>query len=249
MKAQFKYSFRASLTLRSVAVGATLIMNIVFGLLGYFDVYGHGGKVTAVTLCSIALCGILGICFATDFYLIHSMCSAPAGYLLGLTPVKSWRIILSRVVTILVEDMICLVIAISGVFVQALIESGSRMPLPGDKYSLGTLLWLAVIFILGYIYATMIILLGAVLAKSVFYGMRVGTFLAVLATTAVAYVFSLLDFILMPFGAVENWNIFYSISLVIGPNPGFLAYIMLNVCRIAALFIASSYLMERKINI
>lgn len=248
MKAQFKYAFRAHLTLRSAALAGTLIMNLVFGVLGYFDVYGANGKVTATVLSSLALCTMIAICFVTDYEMLNSMCSTPAGYVTVLPPVKSWKIILPKVITILAEDVVCFVIAISGVVLQALILSGEM----GEVLRNGidwVSLWILPVLLLGYIYLILIVLFGIVLSKSLFYSLRARSFLAVLAVAATAYVFSLLDIVLTPFGVLENVHMFYSVSLTAGANVGFIAYLLLSACKSAVLFLASSYLMERKINL
>lgn len=248
MRAQFKYSLRAYLTPRAIALSAVLVMCLVFGLLGYNDIYGYGGKVTAVVLSALGLFGILVVCFITDFEMLRGLCTAPAGYVTLLTPVKSWKLILPRVITILVEDMLCLIAGITGVAIQGLIVSGYTGDMFWGEFD-WSFLWGLAVILLGYIFLIMIVLFCIVLSKSLFYSRRIGTFLAVLATIATAYVFNLLNFVLAPFGAVDSVGIFYNISLIAGPTLGMAAYSLLSLCKSAALFLASSYLMERKINI
>lgn len=250
MKAQFKYSLRAHLMPRAAFMAVVLVMNLVFGILGNYNVYGQAGKITAVTLCSIALFGIFIMCVITDFELLKGICTAPAGYSTILAPVDSWKIILPRVITILVEDMICFVIGISGVVVQSFILAG----LPWEMFYSETsgrppFLWLSLVTVLGYVYVILLVMFCIALSKSLFYSIKAGTLLAVITTVAVAYAFSLLDFILAPFGAVESYSIFYSVQLLLGPNPGTIVYLLLSLCKSVALFIAASYLMERKINL
>lgn len=248
MKAQFKYSFMEHFSKRGITVAVVLLMNLVFGVLGYNNVYGEGWKIAAVTLCSVALFAIFVMCIITDFEMLRGICSAPAGYAMLLPPVQSWKIILPRVVTIVIEDLILFTIGIAGVVVQSFVLDGFPYNTFWENVD-RTDFWGVGFLILGYIYTVLLVLFCIVLAKSVFSNIKAGGFLAVLTTVVVAYVLSLFDFALAPFGVIENVKMFYSVQLVIGANAGMFLYILLSLCRSAALFLACSYLMERKINI
>lgn len=249
MKAQFKYSFMEHFSKRGITVAVVLLMNLVFGVLGYNNVYGEGWKIAAVTLCSVALFAIFVMCIITDFEMLRGICSAPAGYATLLPPVQSWKIILPRVVTIVVEDLILFTIGITGVVVQSFVLDGFPSDMSLKIAELNNMLWGILLILLGYIYTVLLVLFCIVLAKSIFSNIKAGGFLAVLTTVGVVYVLSLLDFVLAPFGVIENIKMFYTVQLVIGANAGMFFYILLNLCRSAALFLACSYLMERKVNI
>lgn len=256
MKAQFKYAFRQSLELKATAFAAYVIMNLVFGILGYYKIWGEPGMIVAVTLTSIAFCGMIAVRAIVDGRYFKDIFGTPDGYLHALTPVKSWKIILARSVTILCEDCISLFVGICGIVWQSLILSGeigvginSFNHIEIRPEEVGYIIFSSILLLLGYLYLVMYGMFGAALKNSVFFGIRGRALLAVLGVAAVAWVFNLLNFIAAPFGEVTHWKWFFNIALSGGFYTCFVVYFLLYSVKTAALFVASTKLMERKNNL
>lgn len=253
MKAQFKYALRQGLALRATAFALVAALNIVFGVLGYFKVLNNAGMVTATTLSSIALCGIFVICIIADVESFKSMFAAPQGYLLALAPVKSWKIMLARMTCIICEDFIALFMAIFGIVWQSCVLDGVIGM--GIDYSIGyesdasNVVFGIIAILLSYAYIMMMVAFGVSLQNSVLFGVRGRKLLTMLVVAGVAWGFNLLNFIVAPFGILDRWKLFFSIALPYGFSAGAVVYALLSIAKIAALFVAASSLMERKINL
>lgn len=256
MKAQFKYALRQSLELKATAFAALVLMNLVFGILGYFKLWGEAGMITAVTLSSIAFVGIIAIRAIVDGRYFKDIFGTPDGYLYALTPVKSWKIMLARSITMIAEDCLSLFVGIIGIVWQASVLSGDigfgvnsgsnwRLSATDIRY----IIFGTIILLLGYAYLTMLGMFGTSLRNSVFFGIRGRALLASLSVIAVMWVFNLLNFVFAPFGEVTRWKCFFSIILPGGFYTGFAVYFMLLSVKTAALFFAGSILRERKNNL
>lgn len=253
MKAQFKYALRQELPLRAVAFAAVVLLNLVFGSLGYFHFLSRSAMITAVTLSSLALVGIFTVNITADIGTLKSVFGTPDGYLLALTPVKSWRILLARTVSIICEDFISLFAGIFGVVWQSFVLSEwIGFGVDYSSYETGPITDIiagAGIILLGYTYLVMLIVFGFSLRNSILFGIPGRSLLSVLGVLVVAWVFNLFNFVLLPFGTVNHWNFIYNIDIPYGFNIGAFAYTLITLVRIAALFIASSVLIERKNNL
>ena len=253
MTTQFKYSVRSYLTLRLICFAVVVTLNLIFGFMGYYNVYGAGGKITAIVLSSLTLCGIFIASLIADFETVKGLYSSPSGYLIAMTPVKSWKIILSRVVTILVEDLVLFSLGIAGVVWQALNLSGVMTLLGNQNIDFDivvNVIFAFLIIVLEYFQLLLVIFFCVALSKSVFGGKRAGAVFAVLATLLILYLFSLLNFVMLPFCAYERWfGVVYNISIDFSANTGMFIYLALSICKSMALFSTASFLTERKINL
>lgn len=252
MKAQFKYAFQQGLTLRLAAFAILVIMNVVFGVLGYFGLWGEPGMITAVTLSSLALFGIFTVNIIVDMRSLKDVFGTPDGYLHALTPVKSWKILLARTVAIVCQDFITLFAGIFGIVWQAMVLSGDigfGFNYSHYESSNSNAVTGLIVLLLGYAYIIMLIVFGSSLKNSVLSGIPGRSWLALLGVAATAWIFNLFNFVVAPFGTVDHWRIFYSITLPGGWYMGFIVYALLFSVKIAALFIASSTLLERKNNL
>lgn len=253
MKAQFKYALRQAMPLRATAFTIMAVMNIVFGFLGYFNIWGNGGKITAVTLSSVALCSIFVINIIADVDVNKSLFSAPEGYLNAMIPVKSWKILLARSVSVIFEDILALAAGIAGVVLQSLILSGligvGASHAIGKWGVIGDVIPGMIMILLGYAYIVMLITFGSAICNSWFFSIRGRNLFTVLAVFGAAWAFNLLNIVLMPFGYHENWKIFYNITLTSINSVGGVAYMLLTCLKITVLFIVSANLMERKVNL
>jgi hypothetical protein len=107
-------------------------------------------------------------------------------------------------------------------------------------------LWYVPLLAAGYLLLMMIILFCITAKKSVLYRLPASRLLAFLLACVCFYVISLLQLILIPFGAVERYGLM--ILLTLGSN-GLPFYALLILLEAAALFVTTSKLMERKINL
>ncbi len=253
MKAQFKYAVRSGLDLRAAALIGTIAVNAVFAVLGLAGIASTNVTVLGIVLSSISLCAVFAINIISDAIGFRNLYEAPHGYLLAMTPVKHWRILLSRVFSYVVMDVIALIIAISGVILQSNILDGS---LTNGAFfrvtmrSFGTDISLFGMGILSYAYIMLLVVFSQVLKNTVFYHMRGRGLLAGLCVLAVAWAFNLTGFLFMPLGAHQGWSwIFYSITLNTSNPLHVVAYYIVSLAKISALFAASSALAERRINL
>lgn len=252
MKAQFKYALKQGLTLRTSVFAVTLVLNLVFGILGYFNLLGYAAIITGVSLSGVAIGVVFIVNIIADVKNVQSLYGTPEGYLFALTPVKSRKTLFARIITIVCEDFIALAVSIFGVVWQALILSGDIVR--GAVYSgltenSGVIISSAIVIFFAYLYIINLIFFGVALKNSVFFGMPGRSLITLLSVAAAAWIFSLVDFLMVPFGSVEHWGIFYTISLPFGFNTGFIIYALIALIKIAALFAASSVLTERKNNL
>jgi len=245
MRNQFKYSARPYWRQRLFAFAAVVVINVFFGVCGALGPYNFIGGIAAIVLSSLSLCALLVVSIIADFESIRDLFSAPMGYGAFLTPVPRWKILLGRAAPIVVQDVAGLAVGATGMLVQMLILSDIN---PTVSYiGLSPAVWSLVAFLLGYSRFVLALFFGCTLSHSVFFPLRGRGFLAFLATVLALYLCSLADLALVPFGAMRQAGVFISISIYGG--LGSIVYILLQLVKIAALFCATSYLMERKINL
>ncbi len=183
---------------------------------------------------------------------LETIFGSPKGYLNIMTPVKSWKMLLPRVVTYTIEDFIGLAIAVCGVVVQGLAYDNAF----GDVFNVNftaqdfrSAFFGLLMGFLGYAYIIMVVTFGLSIKSAFFSGRRFGGLLAVLCTVAVVWVFNLFNFVLAPLGSLSNWNNFFAITLNLNSALHLLAYSAVSFIKVAALFTASSVLIERRINL
>ena len=253
MKVQFKYALRQALPLRAAVFLTVVVMNIALGFLGYFNIWDIGGKITAVTLSSVALCGIFVINIIADVNVFKSLFGSPEGYLNAMIPIKSWKILFARSASIIFEDILALTVGIAGVVLQSFILSGligtGINPAIGTLGAIGDVIWGVIMILLGYAYIVMLIAFGSAICNSLLFSIRGKNLFTVLTVLGAAWVLNLFNIVLTPFGSHEIWKIFYSITFTSIYSIGGVAYMLLICLKIAALFIVSANLMERKINL
>lgn len=242
---QFKYSVRPYWNQRLIALAATVAINVLFGVCGAMGLYNAGGQITAVLFSSLSLCALFVVNIIADFECVRHLFSAPRGYHVFLTPVPRWKILLGRVLSIVVLDMLSLAIGILGVTTQSLILADTANLYGHTDFSAAG--WLSVILLIHYALLVLALFFACTLSRSVFFPVRGRGFLALLATVIVLYLFSLVDLALIPFGAVYRFGAFITVSVYAG--PGMLAYIVLLLAKAFALFYVTSLMMERKINL
>jgi len=254
MKAQFKYAFRAGMSVRLPAFAAIFLMNLVFIVLGLLFRLPEAAHITFVALSGTALAAMMAVNVIGDISIVGRIFAAPGAYLHALTPVPRRRTLLAGVIAMLVMDIITMAALIGGVvwlaanmdvFYGGLTEIADIAA--GDFIvTVPETLQNAALLIAGYLLIVMVILFCITMGKSVFYQKRGGGWLTALLAVGIAYAVSLSPLILTPFGDVERFGAFFTVT----PNAvGNVLYILLILLEAAALFILTSRLLERRINI
>ena len=252
MKAQFKYSFMAGLHTRGIVFAVIFVMNFVFILLGSLNLLSFAAQVTAVSLGGTAIAVMLVFNILGDIAVFRRMFAAPGAYLHGLTPVPRWKTLMAGVTSVTVMDVVTMTVVIVGeVWMSLILADGVSWGMIYDGIRANTSeilfgLWLAALLLAGYLLIMMIIMFSITMKQSVFYHLPAGGFISVLSAIAVSYIISLSALVLAPFGTVSRWGIFVTIDV---GRAGIIAYFFLTLIEAAALFVLTSRLMERKLNI
>ncbi len=246
---EMKYAVHIHLNQRVIALGATVVLNLIFAICGITGASGTVGMIIGVTLCSLSLCALGIVNIIADVASIRSLFTAPAGYLCALTPQPRWKVLLGRVLVILIWDLVTLAIASLGIVLQASTLAGNIIQLQSSTSDISTMLWTVVIFVLYYALILLAVFFAAAVAKGPFFRLPGSGFLGFLVFCAVLYVHSLLNIVLSPFAQMSRYGAFFSISITPGTNAGMIAFVILIVIELVALFCASVYLMERKVNL
>ena len=252
MKAQFKYAFRAGTSVRLPAFATIFVMDLVFILLGLLFRLPEAAHITFVALGGTAIAVMMTFNVIGDVGIVSRMFAAPGAYLHALTPAPRRQTLLASVLAMLVMDLVTMAVAIGGVvwltynmdafygFLDIDVLSGTA-----PVTAMETLMNIALL-IAGYLLIVMVILFCITMRKSVFYQKRGGGWLTALLAVGIAYAVSLSQLILAPFGDVERYGVFFTVT----PSAvGNILYILLILLEAAALFILTSKLLERRINI
>jgi hypothetical protein len=180
------------------------------------------------------------------------MFSVPEAYLYALTPVPRRKILLASVVTAAILDIVTMAVVITAEVWLSFILAGEEVwrnvwnyvSTNGSELLYG--LWYAALLAAGYLLLMMIILFCITAKKSVLYKIPASGLLAFLLACVCIYVISLLQLVLIPFGSVYRYGLL--IILTLGGNS-LPFYILLTLLETAGLFVITSRLMERKINL
>jgi len=253
MKAQFKYAFLAGFFLRAPAFAVIFIINTVFIILGSAASLPYPAHITAVSLCGISIAVMFAANIAGDVSIARRMFSAPGAYLDMLTPVPRRKILLASVITMTLMDLITMTYVITAqVWLTFNMIGDSMHKLFWDNVRIHSeylpyISAMIVLAIAAYILFLMIILFCVTMKKSVFFKLPASGFLAVLLAFACLYAVSLLQIVLLPFGEIHRYGLLMLLSF---NSPAALpVYILLTLLEAAGLFVLTSKLLERKINL
>ena len=253
MKAQFKYAFRSGLYIRGGVFAVIFVMNTVFITLSMAGQLPLAARITAVSLGGVAIAVMVAANFIGDFSIGRRIFAAPGAYLQMLTPAPRWKILLASVVAMSVMDIVSMAFVIGSQVMLALNLVGGEIrnliasTLRDNPEFVIYGIWGALLIIAGYFLVLSIILFAVTAQKSFLYTLPASGFLAFLLAYACVYAVSLSQLILVPFGSVQRFGIFIIISL--GSNVMFIAYILLLLIEAAILFVISSKLLEKRINL
>jgi hypothetical protein len=244
---QLKYASRIYLNQRVYALIGTVVINLVFFVLGITGILPIGWMIFGTVLSSLSLCAVFGVCVMVDMESIKSLFAPPNAYYTMLAPVPAWKTVLSRVISMTVLDIVSLTVGIFGVVLQSTMLDSYQ---PWDSGMIPTDSIIAIIIgIIAYATMFLFIIFACALAKSVFYHTKARGLLGFFGMVALGYLYSWLDLLLAPFANVSRFGAFIEVHLTSGLNAGMIAYIALLLIKAAALLIGISYLYERKVNI
>ena len=253
MKAQFKYAFLAGFHFRGAAFAVIFVMNAVFIILGSLDMLPFAAHVTAVSLGGVAIAVMLAADIGGDVFIARRMFSPPEAYLHALTPAPRRKILLASVITMAAMDIVTMAVVITQEVWLSFNLAGDNIgkivldALDAEPSYLFYGFWLLLLLIAAYLLSMMIILLCVTAKKSIFFKMPVSGLFAFLLACACFYVANLLQLVLLPFSEVTRYGLL--IILTLGNGAAFPALLALLLLEAAGVFIVTSKLMERKINL
>ena len=254
MKAQFKYAFLAGLYVRGGVFAVIFVMNLAFITLGSLNLLPPAAHVTAVSLGGIAIAVMMAANIIGDIAVARRMFSAPGAYLHTLTPVPRRKTLLASVLSMAVMDFVTMATVITGEVWLSLNLAGRGIwriiwnAVRANAADLTYVLLFILLLVMIYLLKMMIILFCVTAKNSVFYKTRASGLMTFLLACGCFYAAILMQLVLVPFGSIERYGML--IILYLPSNSVALPlYILLILLEAAALFVLTSKLMERKMNI
>ncbi|MCL2136912.1 MAG: hypothetical protein FWH40_07950 [Coriobacteriia bacterium] len=252
MKAQFKYAFRAGLSVRAVVFAVIVLLELAL----FFAIKMLNSNfvlpIIAVTISGIAIGVMVTVNIVSDILVMRRMIATPDAYLIALIPVPRWKTLLANVVAMSVMDVITTTVVILGVITMAFSLTG---PLSNEVFRemLGSasggpaaLLLSAFFTIASYLSVLTTVLFAVTARSSILYNQQFRTPITVLLALAIRFIISLTPLLLLPFGKLVRFGLLFNITL---SNIGSAFYIILLFGEAVLLFSLTAWLMERKINI
>ena len=253
MKAQFKYAFLAGLYFRGPLFAVIFLMNTVFTLLGFAGVLPFAAQVTAVSLGGIGIAVMLAGCIIGDIHIGRRLFASSESYLHALTPVPLWKTLFASIVTMTALDLFTMAFTIFTQVCMSLNLAGENAWLAIGGYlkenpkMISFIIILSLLLLALYILSLTIIMFSITMNKSVLFKTPASGFLAFLTACGCFYIASLLQLLIAPFSYVERYLFMIMITPVSGAAIPFL--IALTFIEAAGLFILTSKLLERRINL
>ncbi|MCL2264525.1 MAG: hypothetical protein FWC22_00670 [Treponema sp.] len=253
MKTQFKYAIKAGLFFRGPAFAVIFIMNTVFIILGSLGLLPLPAHITAVSLCGVSIAVMFAANIAGDVSIGRRMFLAPGAYLDMLTPVPRWKILLASIITMTVMDVItltCVIVAQVWLSFNMIGNDMHQMFWSGvlaHGAHLFHILWFILLAIVSYILLLTVIIFCVTMKKSIFFKLPASGFLAVLLAFACFYVISLLQLVMIPFSEVQRH--LFIIYLTVNSPAAIPFYVLFTLLEAAGLFVLTSKLLERRINL
>jgi len=253
VKAQFKYAFLNGIYIRGPVFAVIFVMNTVFIALGSAGLLPVAARITAVSLGGVAIAVMMAANFIGDINISRRIFAAPGAYLQMLTPAPRWKTLFASIAVMAVMDIVSMAFVIASQVFLALNLAGGEIQsivvnaLRDNPDYLIYGLFGALLIITAYLLVLSIILFAVTAQKSFLYKLPASGFLAFLLAWACVYAVSLSQLVLAPFGSVWRYGIFIIITL--GSNVMFMAYILLLLLEAITLFIITSNLLEKRINL
>jgi len=259
MKVQFKYAFRAGLSPRLTVLCVITLLNLAFIVPGVLGVLPLAAQIVGVSLSGCAIAVMLVFNVLGDISIMNNTFSAKA-VIFALTPVHRGKTLAANAISMLIMDFVSMAIAICGTVLLA-INVGNNFAdvntwgmmyyaeLPwgvSPVFLARNIILPLLIFVAAYLSIVMTAFFSIALRKSVLYSVPAGGFLASLIAVAIVYITNLLNLLLIPFGSVNRFYFMFNINL------GYLGmgmYALLLFIVAAVLFVLTSRILEKKINI
>jgi len=252
-KSSLFYAFRAGASPRLIVFAVILVMNLAFILPGLFGVLPGAALITAVSLSGTAIAVMAVFNIIGDVSIGNSMFSTSGAPFYALTPAPRRNTLLASVIAMFVMDFITMMISIASVVVLSISLGSLYTGLSFSEMmpdSFGFQLQYALIqFAWGiafYFFIMMLIMFCRAFRKSVLYTKRAGGFLAFLVGIGIFYLLTVSSLLLAPFGTV-TW-LYGFITVTVG-YLGMGMYALLILIFAAVMFVLTSRLLERKMNI
>ena len=256
MKAQFKYAFLAGLYFRGPVFAVIFAMNAVFILLGSLGLLPLPAKITAVSLGGVAIAVMLTANIIGDIAAGRRMFTMPEAYLHALTPVPRWKTLLASIITMAEMDILTMFYVIfTEVWLSLNLANAytSVWDAIGEAASANPemtayVILLCVLLAAVYLLVLTVIMFSVTAKKSFLFKLPVSGFLAFLTACGCFYAASLLQLLIAPFSYVER----YLFLIIVTPPAAGIALpflIVLTLLEAAGLFVLTSKLMEKRINL
>ena len=253
MKAQFKYAFLAGLYFRAPVFAVIFVMNTVFIILGSLEMLPLAALITSVSLGGVAIAVMLAANIGGDVAIARRMFNTPEAYLHALTPVPRWKTLLAAVIAMAVMDLVTMVFVVAAhVWLSFNLAGGGLWQIVLDflrenESYLVDGLWYILLGIASYFLLIMIIMFCVTAKKSIFYRMPASGLLSFLLACACFYVANLLLLVLAPLSEVHRVLFF----IILSPTSrlAFPVVVVFTLLEAGALFVLTSKLLERKVNL
>ena len=252
-KSSLFYAFRTGASPRLIVFAVILVMNLAFIIPGLLGILPGAALITAVSLSGTAIAVMAVFNVIGDISIGNSIFSTSGAPFYALTPAPRRNTLLASVIVMLVMDFITMMISIAGVVILSVnlgslytgLSFSQMMP---DGFGL-ELQYALIQFAWGiafYFFVMMLIMFCRAFRKSVLYTKRAGGFLAFLLAVGIFYLLTASTLLVAPFGTV-TW-LYGFITVTVG-YLGMGMYALLILIFAAVMFVLTSRLIERKMNI
>ena len=256
MKAQFKYIFRGSLSPRLIVFAIILAMNLAFIIPGMLGILPLAALITGVSLSGVAIVVMIAFNVVGDIQIIRRMFSPPGAVFYALTPVSRRSALISSIIAMTIMDFVTMAVSIIGVTILSLNLANqyvgnvwTELAMFNNAYDIVGIQNILISFanmFSGYLFIMMLIIFCFAIRRSVFYNKPAGGFLTFLVAIGVLYLSTVSALLLAPFGHVSRSYLFFTVTV---GQLGMGMHALLTFIFAAVLFVLTSRLIERKINL
>ena len=241
---QIYYGAKNRLHLRVIALLAVIAVNLLLLPLT------ARGFIMPVIVSSFLFIYISAANLFVSFSNLNRVFEPPNSYFTVLAPVPSWKILLGNIIPAALFDSIGFAVGIAGIIFNSLNLIGMTWQdnIGYEIEHIGSFLYVAASGIAMYSLVLMAFVFWKTVSKSIFFRFPVRGLFGAAAVIAALFVVNWLNSLLIPFGTVNRFWVFFSISVYPSGLNMFLVT-MVTFLQAAVLLIASAYLMDRRINV
>jgi len=253
MKAQFKYAFRTSLSPRLIVFAIILVMNLAFIIPAMIGILPIAAMITGVSLSGSAIAVMFTFNLVGDIQIIRRMFSPSGAVLYAITPTPRRNTLIASIVSMTIMDFVTMAISIVCVVILSLNLAGHYMDdnlwVMLNSYYINGVQNILIPFaniLAAYLFVMMLVIFCCTIRKSVFFSKPAGGFLTFLVAVGILFIANISTLLLAPFGYVSRLFIFFTVTVGF---LGFGMYALLQLIFAAVLFVLTTRLLERRINI